>query len=58
MVPKKNLWDRLEEIKMPFKLRVVAIMLYDNVIFKFKNTEGSWKEINYNIGVKQGCPLC
>jgi hypothetical protein len=39
-VPRKNLWDRLEEIKVPFELRVVAIRLYENVISKFKNTEG------------------
>jgi hypothetical protein len=56
-VPRKNLWDRLEEIKVPFELRVVAIRLYENVISKFKNTEGWSKEINCNIGVKQGCPL-
>jgi hypothetical protein len=30
----------LEEIKMPLKLRVVAIRMYENVISKFKNTEG------------------
>jgi hypothetical protein len=47
----------LEEIKVSFELRVVAIRLYENVISKFKNTEGWLKEINYNIGVKQGCPL-
>ena len=29
----------------------------ENVIVKFKNIEGWSKEINYNIGVKQGCPL-
>jgi hypothetical protein len=56
-VPRKNLWNRLEEIKVPFELRVVAIRLYENVISKFKNIEGWSKEINYNIGVKQGCPL-
>jgi hypothetical protein len=57
MVPRKNLWNRLEEIKVPLKLRVVAIRMYENVITKFKNTKGWSKEINYNIGVKQGCPL-
>ena len=31
--------------------------MYDNVIAKFKNTEGWSKEINCNISVKQGCPL-
>ena len=27
-VPRKNSWNRLEELKVPFELRVVAIMLY------------------------------
>jgi hypothetical protein len=40
MVPRKNLWNRLEEIKVPLELRVVAIRMYENVIAKFKNTEG------------------
>jgi hypothetical protein len=57
MVPRKNLWNRLEEIKVPLKLRVSAIRMYENAIAKFKNTKGWLKEINYNIGVKQGCPL-
>jgi hypothetical protein len=42
---------------VPLELRVVAIMMHGNVIAKFKNTKGWSKEINYNIGVKQGCPL-
>ena len=55
-VLRKNLWDRLEEIKVSSELRVVAIRLYEKFITKFKNTEGWLKEINCNIGVKQGCP--
>ena len=31
--------------------------MYENVIVKFKNIEGWSKEINCNIGVKQGCSL-
>jgi len=57
MVPRKNLWNRLEEIKVSLELRVAAIRMYENVIAKLKNTEGWSKEINCNIGVKQGCPL-
>jgi hypothetical protein len=57
MVPRKNLWNRLEEIKVPLELRFVAIRMYENVISKFKNTEGWSKGINCNIRVKQGCPL-
>jgi hypothetical protein len=40
MVPRKNLWNRLGEIKVPLKLRVVSIRMYENVITKLKNTEG------------------
>jgi hypothetical protein len=57
MVPRKNLWNRLEEIKVPLELRNVAIRMYENVITKFKNIEGTSKEIKCNIRVKQGCPL-
>jgi hypothetical protein len=55
MVLRKKIWNRLEEIKFPLELRVVAIRMYENIISKFKNIEGWSKEINYNIGVKQGC---
>jgi hypothetical protein len=57
MVHKKNLWNRLEEIKGPLELRATAIRMYENVIAKFKNIEGWSKGINCNIIVKQGCPL-
>ena len=56
-MPRNNLWNRLEELKVPFELRVVVIRLYEKLIAKFKNNEG-WKiDINCNIGVKQGFPL-
>jgi hypothetical protein len=57
IVPRTNLWNRLEELKVPSELRVVAVRLYENVISKFRNIEGWSEEINCNIGVKQGCPL-
>jgi hypothetical protein len=38
-------------------LRDNAIRMYENVISKLKNIEGWSKEINFNIGFKQGCPL-
>jgi hypothetical protein len=40
MVPRKNFWNRLEEIKVPLDLRDVAIRMYENVIAKFKNNVG------------------
>jgi hypothetical protein len=39
MVPRKNLWNRLEEINVPLELMDFAIRMYNNVIAKFKNTE-------------------
>ena len=39
-MPRNNLWNRLEDLKVPFELRVVAIRLYKKVISKFKNNEG------------------
>ena len=50
-MPRNNLWNRLEDLKVPFELRVVAIRLYKNVIAKFKNNEGWTIDINFNIGV-------
>jgi len=56
-VPRSNVWNRLEELKVHFELRAAAIRLYEKVIAKFKNNEGWVTNINCNIGVKQGCPL-
>lgn len=56
-VPRNNLWNRLEEIKVPFELRATAIRLYKTVIAKFKSIKGRSKDLNCNIGVKQGFPL-
>ena len=56
-VCRNNLWNRLEELKVPFESRAAAIRLYKNVISKFKSNEGWLRDIKCNIGVKQGCPL-
>jgi hypothetical protein len=47
----------LEEIKLFVELRVAAIKLYENIVSIFWNTKGCSEEINYNLGVNQGCPL-
>ena len=57
IVPRNNLWNRLEELKVPFELRAASIRLYENVIAKFKSNEGWSRDIKCNIGVKQGFPL-
>ena len=57
MVPRNNLWNRLEELNFPFELRAASIRLYENVISKLKINEGWSQDIKCNIGVKQGCPL-
>jgi len=56
-IPRNNLWNRLEELKVPFEWRVGAIRLYENFIAKLKTNEGWSKDIKCNIGVKQGFPL-
>jgi len=56
-VHRNNLWNRLEELKVPFELRAIAIRLYENVIAKLKSNEGWSKDIKCNIKVKQGFPL-
>jgi hypothetical protein len=57
IVPRTNLWNRLEDLKFPSCLRVVVVRLYENVISNFRSIE-SWSEkINCNIKVKQGCPI-
>ena len=57
MVPRYNLWNRLEELKVSLELRTSAIRLYENLIAMLKRNEGWLKDIKCNIGVKQGCPL-
>jgi hypothetical protein len=54
-MPRSNLWNALEELKVPFELKVVVVRLCDNVIVNFRNTKGWSKEISCNIGVKKGC---
>jgi len=56
-VSRNNLWNRLEELKVPFELRAGAIRLYENFIANFKTNEGWSKDNKCNIGVKQGFPL-
>jgi hypothetical protein len=38
--PRTNLWNRLENIKVPFKLITIVLRLYENDIAKFKRTKG------------------
>jgi hypothetical protein len=56
-MPRTNLWNMLEELKVVLELRGVVVRLYENVLSKFKNTEGWSEEINYSTGVKKDCPL-
>ena len=56
IVPRDNLWKILEDLNIPFELRVVAIRLYENSISNFKNNAGWSEDINCNIGFKKGFP--
>ena len=51
-IPRSNLWNRLEELNVPFELRATAIRLYENVIAKLKSNEGWSKDINVEPLVK------
>ena len=51
IVPRNNMWNRLEDFKFSFELSVVMIRLYEKVISKFKHNEGWTTNINCNIGV-------
>ena len=53
-MPRNRLRKILEELKVPFKLRVVAIRLYGNVISKFNDTKGWLEDIKFNVVVKKG----
>jgi hypothetical protein len=47
----------LEDIGVPFELRVVVIWLYERDIAKFRSNHVWSEKIKCNIGVKQGCPF-
>jgi hypothetical protein len=49
MVPRENLSNGLEEIKVPLDLTTAAIRMYENVIANFKSIEGWSEEIKCNI---------
>ena len=57
IIPKTNIWKRLDEIKFPLELRVVMTRFYENFISNFSTMKGWLEEIKFNIRVKQGCPL-
>jgi hypothetical protein len=46
IMPKTILWNKLEELNVPFELKIVMTRLYENIISKFRNIEGWSKEIN------------
>lgn len=54
---RSNLWNILQELKVPFEFRDTTIRLYEKVIAKCKNNEQWLTDINCNIGVKQSWPL-
>jgi hypothetical protein len=57
IVLRTSLQNRLEEIEVPFELRDDTTRLCESILSKFRNMEGWLEEINYKIGVKQGCSL-
>jgi len=56
MVPRNNLWNRLEELNVPFELRIAAIRLYENVIAKLKRNEGGQKILSVVLELNKVAP--
>jgi hypothetical protein len=52
-----NIWKILQDVNVMFGLRVFEIRLYKKIIFNFKNNKSWLKEINCNIGFKNGCGM-
>jgi len=52
-----NIWNRVEEIRVSFPVENCIINVVRDHCVKFRNTKGCSKDINCNIGVKQGFPL-
>ena len=59
MVPRKNLWNRLEETKFPLELRVVAIRMYEKVIASLKTLRASQRTLTAVLESNKvvPCPL-
>ena len=56
-MPRTNLWNSLEELKVLFELRDVVRRLYKNIIVKCMNTESWLEDINCNLEVQEACPM-
>jgi hypothetical protein len=56
-VPRKKLWHRMEELRVPMHLRAAIHRLYEEVKVKIRTSAGISKSFRSDIGVKQGCPL-
>jgi hypothetical protein len=57
MVPRDELWHRMEELGVPIHLRAAVHRLYEEVKVKIKTSAGISESFRSDIGVKQGCPL-
>ena len=57
MVPRDNIWRRMEDLEVPNHLRAAVHRLYEKVKVKIKTSAGISKSFRSNIGFKQGFPL-
>ena len=55
-VPRNHLWNRLEELNVPFELRATAIKLYENVNANFKSNEEWSKDIKRKSDLNKVSP--
>ena len=56
----RGLWKRMQEIRVPFALRVGISCIYEKVLCRLKKAPCMSNVFESNMGVKQGCPygLC
>ena len=45
MVPRKNLWNMLEEIKVPLELNDAAIRMYETLLISLKTLRSGQKRL-------------
>jgi len=55
-VPRNNLWNKLEELKVPLELRVVAIRLYENFILNLRALRGGRKILTVTLELNKAAP--
>ena len=57
MVPRDNLWRRMQKLQVPDDFMHMVSRIYEKVVCRVRMQEGFSEFFSSTIGVKQGCPL-